>query len=112
MQITNKHYRWLFWITIVAVYILAMLPQESAPSLGWGDKGNHILAFVVMSILLILSYRISLTKVALLMVAYGVWIEISQYFTPTRSADYRDVVADSIGVAIAILIYRVKAKLW
>ena len=112
MQITNKHYKWSFWITIIAVYILAMLPQESAPTLGWGDKGNHILAFVVMSILLILSYRISLYRVAILMVVYGVWIEISQYFTPTRSADYRDVVADSIGVAIAILIYKAKAKLW
>ena len=65
-----------------------------------------------MSMLLILSYRILLTRVALLMVAYGVWIEISQYFTTTRSADYRDVVADSIGVAIAILIYRVKSKIW
>jgi len=39
------------------------------------------------------------------MLFYAVFIEVSQYFTPNRSAEFLDVVADAIGIAIGILLY-------
>jgi len=83
---------------------LAIVPQDVAPSLEWGDKGNHILAFVVLTLLLRLGYRVSIFTSVFSMFGFGIFIEISQYFTPTRCADYRDVIADFIGILLGLLI--------
>ena len=36
---------------------------------------------------------------------YGVSDEIHQLFTPGRSADFRDAIADAIGAALGVLVY-------
>ena len=40
---------------------------------------------------------------SLLLLAYAVFIEVSQLFTPNRSAELLDVVADVIGITIGLL---------
>jgi VanZ family protein len=42
--------------------------------------------------------------VALGLVAYGAAIEIAQWFTPGRSCEWSDLLADSIGIAAGMLI--------
>ena len=34
------------------------------------------------------------------LLAYGALIEVLQSFTPNRSADWRDLVADAVGLAL------------
>ncbi|NKQ41419.1 MAG: VanZ family protein [Sulfurovum sp.] len=96
----KKFFGVAFLFCIVAIYLLAMLPQEKAPQLGWSDKGNHVFAFVVLGLLLRLGFRISYWRALALLIAYGAFVELSQYFTPTRSAELADVAADTIGAHI------------
>ena len=99
-------FRFLFVVTLIAIYILALLPQAQAPQFHWSDKANHIFAFVVLGLLLRLGFRLSYWQSILLLIGYGVLIEISQYFTPDRSAELADIGADTIGSFVGLKLYR------
>ncbi len=102
----------LFWIALVSSYILAMLPQDKVPELTpFGDKSNHFLAFAVLTILLLQAYHIRYRFTFAWMLLYGIFIEISQLFTVNRSGELLDVLADTIGIVIGIVLYRIMEKL-
>ncbi len=95
-----------FWFALVMSYILALLPQDVAPQFeGLSDKTLHFLAFAVLMLLLMLSYRMVWWKSVMWLLGYAVLIELSQACTPTRCADTLDVVADVIGIGIGLLFY-------
>jgi VanZ family protein len=65
---------------MLAVLVLALMPQSAhLPSTGW-DKSNHFLAFMVL--------------------AYGALIEGLQSLTPDRSAEWADWLTDSLGLLL------------
>lgn len=108
----SKHYKIFFWLALTGSYILAVIPQEIAPEMGdLSDKTLHFIAFAVLTLLLFLSYRIALWKGIASLLFYACFIEFSQYFTPNRCAEWLDIVADSIGMAIGLLIYTGYKKL-
>jgi len=91
---------------IIGIYILALLPQEQAPHFSWSDKANHIFAFVVLGVLLRLGFRLNYWKCLAVLVLYGTFIEASQYFTVTRSAEWADIGADTVGSFIGLKLYK------
>ena len=108
----SKYYRILFWLALAGSYILAVIPQEIAPEIGdLSDKTLHFIAFAILSLLLFFSYHISLWKGIAYLLFYACFIEFSQYFTPNRCAEWLDIVADSIGIAIGLLLYAGYKKL-
>ena len=108
-SVTN---RYLFWVALVGSYVAAIVPQDMAPHIGnLSDKSTHFIAFAVLTLLLRLSYQIGIVWTSFLLLFYAIFIEISQYFTPNRSAELLDVVADVIGIAIGLLLYPLVCKL-
>lgn len=104
-------FRVLFWLALVVSYVAAVVPQDMAPTLGsMSDKGHHVLAFVVLSLLLRLGYQIDYWYALLLLLGYGVFIEVSQLYTINRSAEQADVVADLIGSFIGVTLYKYLRK--
>ena len=98
----------LFWLAVLVSYIAAVLPQEIAPHIGsLNDKSHHVLAFIVLGLLMRLSYRISYWYALFFLVGYGVCIELSQLWIATnRYADINDVGADTIGSFIGLKPYK------
>lgn len=93
-------WRWAFALCASGVLVLSLLPPSAdLPTTGW-DKSNHLLAFASLAFLAQGAWpgRTALTLTALL--AYGGLIEVLQSFTPNREADWHDVVADGVGLAI------------
>lgn len=89
-------------IALLAITTLALIPAQEVPaSSGW-DKLDHWAAFFTLSALAdrVFGARLFWRRTALLLVAYGIGIELAQHFTPDRQADVLDVLADSIGIAI------------
>ncbi|MEA3455520.1 MAG: VanZ family protein [Campylobacterota bacterium] len=104
----EKHYivKLLFWLALISSYLLAVLPQENVPQLTpFNDKGNHFLAFAVLTLLILHAYRVRYFTAFILMMLYGVLIEVSQLFAVNRHGELLDVLADTIGVVIGILLY-------
>ena len=88
-------------------YIAAVVPQDMAPQIGpLSDKGHHVFAFVILGLLLRLSYRINYWYALLLLLSYGALIEFSQLYAVNRSAELEDVAADLVGSFIGLKLYK------
>lgn len=69
------------------------------------DKASHIMAFYALAMLADFSFprvEFSLSKVLTLM-AYGLLIEVIQYFIPYRTFSLYDLGADAIGVLMYVV---------
>lgn len=72
---------------------------------GW-DKLNHWIAFSSMAFSACFAFpqtRARYRKVALALLAFGIFIELVQLEIPNRSAEVLDVVADAIGIMGGLL---------
>jgi VanZ family protein len=70
------------------------------------DKVGHIVAFLYLAFLLDFSFpdsHFDKLKVILLL-AYGLLIEVIQYFLPYRTFSFLDLVADGVGVTLYFLL--------
>jgi len=99
-------FKTLFWLALIGSYIFAVVPQDMAPKIGsLSDKSTHFIAFAVLTLLFRFAYSTLWFQTFLLLFIYAVFIEFSQFFTPNRSAELLDIVADFIGIGIGLLFY-------
>jgi VanZ family protein len=107
--LSSPRFAWTITALIVAgVGILSITPhpEKVAPVAIW-DKYGHVLAYAALSLAvhraLAASYGLRgwlvLASVGL-SVAYGVALEIVQYFVPPRQAEIADALANTIGAGI------------
>ena len=92
-------------VVVVAVIVHLATTDRSYPVIErlW-DKGNHALAFAVLSLLLDFSFpgkRFGPAKIAALL-GFGLSIEGMQYLLPHRVASLLDVLADAVGIALYV----------
>ena len=108
-----------FWAPLAWAAVLFI--QSSIPDIDppvrlsrWDDKWAHMLIYLPLGFLLLRAFarsRWPQTKRALFWLtlvtgsAYGASDEIHQFFVPGRSPDWRDWIADSIGVALGAYLY-------
>jgi len=108
MRRKKNFFRTLFFISIIVVEFLATTTTVHIEIIEniW-DKANHFAAFFVLYILLSLAYtKFGLKLKVLLLLAYGLHIEIFQSFIDGRYFSLLDVVADAIGIALGVLFYK------
>lgn len=76
------------------------------------DKANHFIAFLTLYVTLTLGYtNFKMRTKVLLLLAFGLQIEIVQAFLPNREFSLFDVFADSVGIVFGVflvsIVYRV-----
>jgi VanZ family protein len=103
---SERPLRLLFTAALAAVLVLSLwpLPEPSPLGTGW-DKADHVAAFVALGLLGLPSWPAHRSRVLAGLLAYGALIELLQGFTVHRHGDWRDLVADAIGVGIAALVF-------
>jgi VanZ family protein len=102
----RKITRILFGLAAAAVAVLSLLPQRDLPKVGVSDKLEHALSYFVLAILGSFGFRErrSLLYLFVLLCAMGGVIELLQAFSPGRSPDIADAIADGAGAAAGILV--------
>ena len=92
-----------WYLAMVAVTVLALMPIEllQLPVFNWWDKAQHTLAFVVLTGWALLLWPMRAVPVVLGMLAYGAGIELAQWAVGWRFAEWADLAADTVGVAMA-----------
>ena len=101
---------WAFATCVLAVLVLALMHSPpQAITTGW-DKSNHMLAFGVMTWLGSKAFPQRGVPLLLGLLAYGVLIEILQSYTPNRSAEWLDLLADGAGVFLGWAVWRVAGR--
>ena len=101
----QRFWRGLWLCLAVVVCSFAFAPGELAPSLGFGDKLNHIAAFTALGFVAALGLSASWRNTALASASglgLGIFIELVQATLPTRSAEFADVLGDAVGLAVGM----------
>ena len=93
------------------IFFVSSVPGDKLPSQMW-DKWAHLLAYAALGILFLLplcdgrllQIRAATAAIAVLLATlYGAFDEVHQAFTPGRSPDVRDLIADCLGAAVGVV---------
>ena len=102
----------VFAAAVVVILYMTLAPNEDVPgsSLIW-DKAAHSIAFGLLTIVGLLMSTHRRALVALSVLALGVAIEIAQSLMPFgRTGDWRDALADAIGVALGLGVWAIARR--
>jgi len=103
----HKIFQIMFFICLGVVEFLATTTQHIEIVSSIWDKANHFSAFFVLYILLSLGFlRLSVLLKIILLLLFGMQIEIVQSFIDGRYFSMLDVVADSIGIFLGVIVYK------
>ena len=105
--------RILFYVSILVIFLLSIVNASNIPefnSLSFiSDKFVHGAIYLYLTLLgLACSFKRSNYFVASNIFFFGVLIEIIHFFHPYRFFEYFDLLANLIGVTIALQIFRLK----
>ncbi len=111
----RRAWRLLLALLVAVVCYFAFSPRPPGLHFDQADKLQHIAAFLCLSICAALSLPqgpARLGKAGLAMLAFGVLIEIVQFYVPERSADWQDVLADGVGIVAGLLLVAAACRRW
>jgi len=100
-------YKVIFWLSLVSVAVLSIVVVPDQQLFIWNDKVNHLLAYGVLFWLLLNAYGLAykIWILAVLLMLFGVLIEVAQSFTGYRQADLFDLLANFGGIVLVTLPY-------
>ena len=104
--------RWLivigFWIPLAFATYAAFAPHGVPMPFQVSDVILHASAFTYLTAALWFAHHPGDRgwKPAAWMLAYGIAIELTQSFEPTRDAELKDVLVDVVGIALGLALYR------
>ena len=92
-------------MAVVAGVMLALwpAPEHPRPWFPQADKVQHGVAFAALVGLGWLGELRPLVRLCLGLLLLGIAIEVAQSFTATRTAEWADLLADAIGIAVGAL---------
>ena len=98
--------RTAFYLGLLLVIALSLIPQEAMPPTGLWDKANHTLAYSVLAATGCVAHRgiRAWVLVAAGLLILGAALEVVQSVLPGRVASLQDIVANAIGVALGSLL--------
>lgn len=104
----------LGWLFIACAVIASLMPGQKLPHTGLSDKVEHALAYTLLTLWFTGVYpRSSYPRIGLGMLALGVAIEVAQGAMPFgRQMDVLDIVANSLGIALGLVIALIGAGGW
>lgn len=109
MRLSLRHpWVWLGlgWVFIIGAIVVCLMPVQQLPPTHMSDKFEHSLAYALLTVWFTGAYpRSSYVRIGLAMLALGIAIEIAQGAMPFgRQMDFRDVIANSLGIAVGLAI--------
>jgi VanZ family protein len=108
LLLAGRNGKSLFYLFIIAIMILALIPPANLPHTPGSDKFHHALAFSFLTLLMGLSHRsLSRLQLTIAMLGYGVLMELLQSFTSYRMAEWTDLAADVAGICAGLLLLQV-----
>ena len=100
--LTSSIYCSFIALLFIAITYLAIMPSNVPVVDQANDKFKHILAFAVLAWGLSRYWSWPWRRVAGVLLAYGIGIEIVQAFVPGRYSSGLDVLADCVGIAVGV----------
>ena len=110
MQIS---FRIILGISVLIISILSIQEVNIEFSVNSLDKVLHFLCFSYLTLITWLSRILNKElHVYVIVLAYGILIEIAQRYLPYRSFEYLDIFADFVGVIAGLIIIKIIKNLY
>ncbi len=103
-----------FFLPLLVCTYLALVPDPpDNPVFRLGDVVLHAAAFTYLTFALFLMFRVAdpdrgtaplAARVFLIMVGYGIFLELAQSLIPARTAELKDLLVDAIGIGLGLLL--------
>lgn len=105
--------RGIFYFSLLIVFFLSVVNANDIPRFNAlsfiSDKFIHFLIYFYLAYVgLSCKFRIPDYSVAFMIFIFGLFIEIIHFYHPYRFFEYFDLLANLIGVTIALLVGRLK----
>ena len=105
--------RIVFSVSIIIVFCLSVVNASEIPNIAMlsfiSDKVIHALIYFYLTLLGLFSrFNTSELSMVIIIFMFGFIIELIHYFHPYRYFEYFDLLANLIGVTIALQIFRLK----
>jgi len=106
--------RGAFYVGLLLVVALSLIPQDAMPTPDLWDKANHGLAYGALAVAGGIGYRglRGLILVGLGLLLLGAALELAQSALPDRIASLYDVLANAIGIVLGSLFASAANKVW
>lgn len=90
------------WLYAAAIVALSLMPKPPDPGFAYGDKLGHLAAYSLLMFWFCWLYRARNVRLAYAMawIALGIALEFAQGATATRSFEFADMAANSLGVLL------------
>jgi VanZ family protein len=96
-----------FWWLLALIVAGSLIPAPYVPQTGISDKLGHALGYGLLAVLGLYAYPRRGVMVLFGVFGLGVGLEAAQAFTPTRSFEWLDIVANGAGVLLGFLVVAV-----
>lgn len=95
-------------VIVISWLALTSTPPE-VPVAGW-DKLHHALGFAALAAVAWFGFSGAWMRIGVSLLAFGALIEWLQSLTPTRAAEWGDLLADAIGIVIGLVVARLLTR--
>jgi len=113
MQSIQFSFKIILIISIITISILSTKEVNIESSFNFLDKALHFLCFSYLTLVTWLSRILNKDlHVYVIVLAYGILIEIVQRFLPYRSFEYLDIFADFVGIIAGLIIIKILKNLY
>lgn len=108
-KISEENKKKVFYIISICICILAFLPGKLIPDFFYlfSSSNKHVFSFLVISILLNIIYKIKIQSIFLIVILFGISIEIIQGLFTTREFSFSDFIYDIIGFIVFLIIKKI-----
>lgn len=89
-----------FYLASALIFALSLMPAAALPPATIGDKAEHLIAYALLGLLGGVSSERGVLRTILALAAFGIAIELLQTFSPGRSPDVLDALADIVGACL------------
>lgn len=106
-RVSHRHRRWIFAAALAGLIVIASSRSAvEGPSVRNFDKVAHFSVYGLLATLVLRALIGTRAFWAIVIVsAFGVSDELHQHFTPGRSMEFMDWVADTLGATLAVGLY-------
>lgn len=108
LKISHNQRKVIWGIMVLVVVVLSLLPQDQTViQVPFTDKVAHFITYMFLTFIALISstQKHSVLMILALQILIGVCVEFAQSFTPDRTPELLDVLANSLGVLVGALLY-------
>lgn len=89
-----------YYLSSALIGVLSLVPVAALPTVSMSDKAEHVIAYAFLGLTGGASSERGISRTFLGLAGFGLALELLQTFSPGRSPDALDVVADIIGAVL------------